>query len=57
MPFEEYSAQQVVQKPGFYKCISDICLATMEGSYVGFSPKVIPSSFTDQLSHFYYKKD
>ncbi|KAL6313862.1 hypothetical protein AAG906_010281 [Vitis piasezkii] len=53
MPFEEYTAQQIVEKPGFYKCITDICLAKVDGDYIGFSPRLVKSSFTDQLSYFY----
>ncbi|KAJ9672404.1 hypothetical protein PVL29_025859 [Vitis rotundifolia] len=56
MPFEEYTAQPIVQKPGFYKCITDVCLAKVEGDYIGFSPRHVKSSFTDQLSYFYLNK-
>ncbi|XP_052202239.1 nudix hydrolase 2 isoform X2 [Diospyros lotus] len=53
MPFEEYAAQQFVQKHELLKNIADICLAKREGTYSGFSPVPTTTSFSDKRSYLY----
>ncbi|XP_058112488.1 nudix hydrolase 2-like isoform X2 [Magnolia sinica] len=54
MPFEEYSAQPIVQKYELLKNIADICLvkASKKG-YAGFLPVSVKSGFPGQQSHSY----
>ncbi|XP_031116402.1 nudix hydrolase 10-like [Ipomoea triloba] len=57
MPFEEYAAQPFVQKHGFFKSISDLCVAKTEGNYVGLTPVPIRSFFDSHFSYLYLNKE
>ncbi|KAM6552593.1 hypothetical protein CsatB_013355 [Cannabis sativa] len=54
MPFKEYAEQPLMkQQHGFFKCINDICLKKLHGTYNGFSPQITKSSFTSRSSYVY----
>ncbi|XP_058198273.1 nudix hydrolase 2 isoform X4 [Rhododendron vialii] len=56
MPFEEYTAQQFVQKNEVLKYISDVCLSKREGKYSGFSPVPTSGSFSTTESYMYLNR-
>lgn len=56
MPFEEYTAQQFVQKNEVLKYISDVCLSKREGKYSGFSPVPTTGSFSTTESYLYLNR-
>ncbi|CDP13716.1 unnamed protein product [Coffea canephora] len=56
MPLEEYAAQPFTQKHGLYKYINDLCLAKLDGSYAGFTPRPVTSIFSDSISYLYVNK-
>ncbi|KAL3503624.1 hypothetical protein ACH5RR_038073 [Cinchona calisaya] len=56
MPLEEYAAQPFTQKHSLYKYINDLCVAKLEGSYTGFTPRPITSCFNDSISYLYVNK-
>ncbi|KAG5516249.1 hypothetical protein RHGRI_037070 [Rhododendron griersonianum] len=56
MPFEEYTAQQFVQKNEVLKYVSDVCLSKREGKYSGFSPVPTTGSFSTTESYLYLNR-
>ncbi|XP_062078868.1 nudix hydrolase 10-like [Humulus lupulus] len=53
MPFEEYAAQPLNQKHGFFKCVTEICEKKLDGNYTGFTHRTTKSSFTNRSSYLY----
>ncbi|KAG9159840.1 hypothetical protein Leryth_007847 [Lithospermum erythrorhizon] len=56
IPFDEYAAQPVSQKHDLFRHMNDVCLATLEKRYTGFTPLAIKSYFGDPLSYLYLNK-
>ncbi|KAL5728957.1 nudix (nucleoside diphosphate linked moiety X)-type motif 8 [Ranunculus cassubicifolius] len=54
MPLEEYMAQPFFQEDHMLKKAIDICVATYENRYHGFTANQLISKFDGQLSHLYY---
>ncbi|KAI7746504.1 hypothetical protein M8C21_026242 [Ambrosia artemisiifolia] len=53
MSFEEYAAQDFVQKNDLPKYVAEICLAKRNKHYAGFSPVSTISSFSKSQSNLY----
>ncbi|KAL6990619.1 nudix (nucleoside diphosphate linked moiety X)-type motif 2 [Sarracenia purpurea var. burkii] len=53
MPFEDYAAQNFVQKHEVLKHIADICLAKIDGKYSGFSLVSMTTSISDKERYLY----
>ncbi|KAH1062826.1 hypothetical protein AAZX31_02G282700 [Glycine max] len=50
MPFEEYAARPITEP---FKYEIELCLAKLERSYAGFSPRPISSYYKEELSYLY----
>ncbi|XVF70892.1 hypothetical protein PTKIN_Ptkin11bG0198700 [Pterospermum kingtungense] len=53
MPFEEYACQPFAQKHQFFRYITELCVAKLDGGYAGFSPRPTISMFHDYPSYLY----
>ncbi|KAF5183826.1 Nudix hydrolase [Thalictrum thalictroides] len=56
MPLEEFVAQPFFEEDHMLKMAIDICIATYENAYHGFTANQLISKFDGQLSHLYYNE-
>ncbi|CAI9087114.1 OLC1v1021106C1 [Oldenlandia corymbosa var. corymbosa] len=54
MPFEEYSAQPMVQKNQLFQYVSKVCLAKKHRQYAGFVPVPVGSDPLGQETYYVY---